>query len=124
MEIVEKLPNEIANLVYSFVGEHPIAEMYYREKNNILEDNWYGLTHDQIPPIILSNKTKRLRHNTASYKACLIVNNVIEAYKFRLWKDETEEEDMAFKSWYFSVPTKTIKRWCVKAYSYQCLDFR
>ena len=80
MEIIEKLPDQKANVVYSFVGKHPVAELYDDEVDEIVDsDDDENLSPKQIAYRILADKRKRLRRSTPSYK-------ISELYKQERWR--------------------------------------
>ena len=78
MEIIEKLPDQLVNIVYSFVGKHPVAELYDDEVDEIVDSDEDELSPEQITYRILSDKRKRLRRSTPSYK-------IAELYKHEKW---------------------------------------
>ena len=80
MEIIEKLPDQLVNIVYSFVGKHPVAELYDDEVDEIVDsDDDENLSPKQIAYRILADKRKRLRRSTPS-------NKIAELYRQERWR--------------------------------------
>ena len=79
MEIIEKLPDQLVNAVYSFVGKHPIAQLYDDEVDENVDSDEDELSPEQITYRILADKRKRLRRSTPSYK-------IAELYRQERWR--------------------------------------
>ena len=97
MEIISKLPDDIANNVYKFLGKHPVAELYDQAEEYYYELHCWS-PHTNITSCILSDKRKRLRQSTPSYKICLLVSDLIRAYNG--YQEETSQSQH-FSEWAF-----------------------
>ena len=92
MEIIEKLPDQLLNIVYSFVGKHPVAQLYDDEVDENVDSDEDELSPEQITYRILSDKRKRLRRSTPSYKIAVLYKHEkwhIQSYSFyHLYPDQ------------------------------------
>ena len=113
MEIVEKLPNEIANVVYSFVGKHPIAQLYEHDAACVFMPEFYDSEEpfeaDDILDVILYTRRRRKIANFPSHQIGLMLNSWTLLYRAKQQlRIKKKLPIVSFPKWFSNYPNNPI----------------
>ena len=117
MDILEHIPTDLYNQIYSYLGKHPIAELFRRETTidqdydfgcygYMLESsedcgddiyNSYLYEIDEILGHCLKLKRKKVIENRPSSKISKDIKDKIESYRFKIRYGDIEKYTRFYK---------------------------
>ena len=130
MDILEHIPTDLNNQIYSYLGKHPIAELFRRETTieqdydlgcfgYMLESsedygddisNNYLYDIDEISKYILLSKRIRIREKRPSFKFCFwTIRPVIRYYKYCINSGKIERNIPFYKHVLLGVRNRQIE---------------